>query len=384
MSSSWGSERRAIARAAGAALAPLALVAGIAGAAHARTTVRGGDVIQVGPSGVVIVHDDSTTDSLSEGRNRFRVHADVLDKGIEIDLSDEGEGVVRMFSDARIAAGDRVTGDVVALFGSAEVAGEVTGSVVAVFGSVRLEPGAKVDGDVVSIGGVLEQPEGVDVGGQIVSIGMFPFGWGPWGVPGLPIVIGFLLVGWLTSLFVGWIFALLFPQRLVRVAATASRRTAASFFLGVLSVPGSLLAMVLLVVTVIGIPLAILLPLAYGLIVYAGQISATYVLGCKLTGRPIGGGRGLLLPLVAGLSFVGLFFVLGAALGISGGVFRMASLFFTLLGCLLLMGLSCIGAGAFLLSRLGREPRDVAWPHAPAPAAPTPAWPSPATHSTGG
>jgi hypothetical protein len=271
-----------------------------------------------------------------------------------------------------VPAGERVTGDVVTLFGSSDVEGEVTGSVVAVFGSVRLLPGATVDGDVVTVGGGVEQTEGTNVGGQVVSIGLFPFNLGMWGMPGLPVMLGCIVVGWLTSLLVGWIFTLLFPQRLVRVAATASRRTAASFFLGLLSFPGSLLAIVLLVVTVIGVPIALLFPLVFGIMVYAGQLAATYVLGCKLVRRPLASGSGLLLPMVAGLTFVGAFFAIGAVLGTSPGVVRIASLFFGLLGILLVFGLSCIGAGAFLLSRFGRDPRDVVWPSATAPSAPAP------------
>lgn len=49
-------------------------------------------------------------------------------------LVDNGAGMVRLFSDARVAPGERLDGDVVAVFGSAHVAGHVTGSVVAVFG----------------------------------------------------------------------------------------------------------------------------------------------------------------------------------------------------------------------------------------------------------
>ncbi len=137
--------------------------------------------------------------------------------------------------------------------------------------------------------------------------------------------------------------------------------------------------MVLLVVTVIGLPLAFLLPLVFGIMVYAGQLAATYVLGCKLTRRPLGAGSGLLLPIVAGLTFVGAFFVIGSVLGTTPGVVRVAALFFCLLGTLLVFGLSCIGAGAFLMSRFGRDPRDVSWPEVSSPASYPGPTPSPAT-----
>ena len=118
---------------------------------------------------------------------------------------------------------------------------------------------------------------------QSVSLSFFPV---PWGVPAVPVLLGAVFMGWLVTLFAGWVFVGLFPQRLVRVATTASQRTVASFFVGLASIPGFFLLLVLLFVTVIGIPLACLLPIAYTVLQYAGQIAATYVLGCRLTNRP--------------------------------------------------------------------------------------------------
>lgn len=349
-------------------VALLALVCALAVAAPAgarvhlgsrhRMDVRGGDRIDVtsGDKTVVIHHADSTVDSVNTDDVTVHVNGDVIKKGLHIDLDDGQTGVVRMFSDVTVAADQHISGDVVALFGNVTVKGEVSGAVVAVLGSVRLEPGARVNGDAVSVGGAVDQADGADVSGQTVSVGLTPVAWG---LPGLSVMLGFTFAGWLSALFFGWLFALLFPTPFVRVAATASRRTMASFFLGLVSVPLAILAFVLLLVTVIGIPLAILMPLVYGLMIYAGQVAATYLLGCKFTGRRPGDGAGLFLPLAAGLTFVAFFFVAGAALGAATGPMRIGAVFFSLLGVLLVLGLSAIGAGAFLLSRFGRQPSEV-------------------------
>jgi hypothetical protein len=66
-----------------------------------------------------------------------------------------------------------------------------------------------------------------------------------------------------------------------------------------------------------------------------------------------------MVPLAAGMVFVALFFVVGAVLASPPGFVRTAALFFSLLGVLLLIALSTIGAGAFLLSRMGGRPSDV-------------------------
>ncbi len=290
-------------------------------------------------------------------------------------------GIVRLFSDARVGPGERVDGDVVAVFGSARIEGEVTGSTVAVFGSLDLRPGAIVHGDAVAVGGALHEGEGSKVSGQTVQVGLLPL---TQGLPGLPVVITTIALAWLVSLFFGWLAAALFPLRLARVAITSSRRTAASLALGIVSGPLMLMCTLLLMVTVIGIPIALFLPIAYVVIVYAGQIAATYVLGCKLTRRRLGEG-GVTAPLISGSLLVASIFFLGSVLCETEGVVRTAALFCLLVGVLLMVGLSTIGTGAFLLSRAGTRPTDHAgrgeFP-APAPAPPTPPAPPPMPEAT--
>jgi hypothetical protein len=160
-------------------------------------------------------------------------------------------------------------------------------------------------------------------------------------------------------MFVGWIFVLLFPSGMLRVATVVERRPAASFFLGALSVPMFFVALALLFVTVIGIPLGIMLPMLYILMGYAGQLAASSVLGARLTRRSLP--QGMLLPLFAGTAFVAVLLAAGAALSVSNGFGNPLALFFTLSGVVLLLGLGSLGTGAFLLSRFGTRPREVVW-----------------------
>lgn len=266
-----------------------------------------------------------------------------------------GSGIVRLFSDADVAAGEKVDGDVVAVFGSVTVEGEVTGSAVAVFGTMHLLPGARVRGDAVAVGGGLREDSGARVEGQTVQVGFLPL---TLGIPGLPFVLLSIVILWLISLFFGWVLAMLFPGRMTRVAVTASRRTAASLALGVASGPLMLMAMLLLMVTVVGIPIALFLPFIYIAVCYGGQLAATYVLGSKLTRQPLNGYR-IVGSLMAGSLLVASVFGFGAILWETPGAVRTAALFFLLVGALLVLGLSTIGTGAFLLSRAGSRPLDV-------------------------
>jgi hypothetical protein len=347
----------------------------------------GGSVrrISISERGIVVEREGSRDTTVRWSREdtrrvareavRERVRERIRARGGLLEVEDSGTGIVRIWSDAEVPAGKVVDGDVVAVFGSVTVAGEVSGDVVAVFGSVRLKPGAKVEGDVASIGGVLEQAEGVTIGGESVQLGLSPI---TWGLPGISVLLLAVIAGWLVSMFVGWIFALLFPSGMLRVATVVERRPAASFFLGLLSVPGFCVAVLLLCITVIGIPLGVLLPMVYALMGYLGQLAATCVLGARLTRRSLD--SGLMTPLIVGTLFVAALFGVGIALLAGEGVARTASLFLGLSGALLLLGLGTLGTGAFLLSRFGTRPHEVVWRgHAPAPAAGVSAVPPPAT-----
>jgi len=318
--------------------------------AEAADKPRHATRVTTSDDGVVVVggSDDTTFEA---GDKTVRIEH-VGHHGLHVSVDDGGSGVVRIFSDASVGPNERIVGDVVAVFGNADVSGEVSGDVVAVLGQVRLHHGATVDGDVVSVGGRLLQEDGTSVNGETVSIGLLPFAWS---LPALPILLAIVAMWWLLSAGVGWLFVRLFPVPAARVAVTCARRTALSLVIGILSLPLMFVATVLLFVTVIGIPLAILLPPMYTITSFLGQLIAGSVLGCKLMRRPITESTPLGAPLAAGALFVALFFVAAAAFSVVEAT-RFTALFFGLLGALFSLALSSIGTGAFLLSRFGSQP----------------------------
>src|SRR5439155_4262420 len=163
-----------------------------------------------------------------------------------------------------------------------------------------------VDGDVAAIGGALDQANGAVVNGESVSLGLFS--WQP-GIPTLQVLLLIVFCAWAFTLLFGWLLLLLFPRRLQRVARTAADRAGGSLVLGIASTPLVVIAVVLLLITVVGIPFALLLPFVYLFMVWAGQLAATYVLGCRLLRRATGEGNPF-APLAAGTLFVALFFAL--------------------------------------------------------------------------
>jgi hypothetical protein len=305
-----------------------------------------GSDVQIGGSGNSRVTVETGSDS--NGGHK------VVVVGPQISV-DEDDQVVRVFSDVVVKEGQRVDGDVVTVFGSSRIEGHVTGNAVAVLGSVKLGPHAVVDGDMVAILGAIDRAEGASVGGESVDIGVVP------PIPGLPALPTILLVVgllWLLSIVGGWIVSLIMPERLLRITATASRRTVGSVLLGICSLPLMVTACVLLCITVIGIPLAVLLPVAFVVICWIGQYAGAYGLGLKLMRRRLGEGP-MIAALAVGTLFVSMFFVGGALLAGPPGVTRTVALFLVAVGSLFGFSLSVIGTGAVLLSRFGSTPRDV-------------------------
>ena len=123
-------------------------------AGGARDSGRRVTRVRVSDRGIV-VDRQSIRDTTRHGREwvsprdrrerlRGRIRARGRDQDV-IEVHDGGTGIVRIWSDAYVPAGEVVDGEVVAVFGSVTVEGTVTREVVAVMGSVHLKPGARVD-----------------------------------------------------------------------------------------------------------------------------------------------------------------------------------------------------------------------------------------------
>lgn len=392
-------------RRAGVALLALATIAALAVPAEARVRVKvdanTDSTVSRSRGTRVTVDRGGVTVQDAAGHTVAAISSDSDSFGSGAIVVDDGNGIVRFLSDAEVKAGERIDGDVVALAGNVKVAGQVTGSVVAVFGGITIDKAAKVDGDAVSVlgglrsagevtgnavsvlggfqlidaarvggdavcvGGTAEESDSSSVAGQVVSLGFLPL---TLGLPVLATVLSFIAIGWLLSVLFGWFFAALFPGRLARIAVTSSRRTVLSIVVALGAGLAWPVAAILLISTIIGAPIGILLFVIVPVAQYAGQLAGTYVLGCKLLRRRLGEG-GALGPIVAGSSLIALFFVAGALLWMKPGISTAVAVFLFLVGILLQIGLSTIGTGALLLSRMGARPHDLPGEPEAAPAA---------------
>ncbi len=207
---------------------------------------------------------------------------------------------VRIGSNVAVSEHERIDGAVVAILGSVQVDGEVREEVVAVGGSVRLGPKAQVRGDVVSVGGRIEIDPQARVQGVINEVAIaWPQGWDHVSVsPGIqaPVWPGrdwwagmsYLATSVRLGLIglLGVIAVLLGGRTYERVRREVERTPWQALLVGVgtqlLLLPLVLLVCVTLLVSVIGIPLLALVPIALVVLV------ALWLLGFAAVGERIG------------------------------------------------------------------------------------------------
>lgn len=226
-------------------------------------------------------HDRSGWRSRHGRHARHEYGSEVVNIGADSNLrrGETADSVVSVFgsSSSDGAAGDvvsvlgdtRVTGtvsdDAVAVLGSTYVDGKVHGDAVAVLGNMELGPNAEIDGNVVAIGGVLQRDPAAIVHGNVQDIfGSFGnVGWlRTWihhcllyGRP-LALVHG---LGWawglaftFLALYAG--LALLFREGLTRCVQTFEAQPGRAVLAALIAMLLTPVLVVLLCVTVIGIP----------------------------------------------------------------------------------------------------------------------------------
>ena len=189
---------------------------------------------------------------------------------------------VHIGSSIVVGEDELVTDPVVAIGGSVTVLGRVDDDVVAVGGSVRLGPKARVRGDVTAVGGHVDQEKGATIGGTVNEVRIGPqFNFRPWHVfdgmwfDGWDVVSdGFRLLGTVMRVSLVLLLALLVTliaaRPVQRISDRVRRDPWLSGFTGLLAqllfIPVLVLTIVVLAVSIIGIPLLLLVP--FGIVAF--------------------------------------------------------------------------------------------------------------------
>jgi len=340
-----------------------------------------------------------------------RVEVDVPVGVGRIKVRGSGDDRVSIGRSIRVAKGERagevvcvgcsvdIEGEVddnaVAVGGSVRVAGMVGGDAVAVGGSVLVEDGGLVEGEGVSIGGSTETRGSGAIEGDISSIGIggpWLHGWsGGWRSPWSAfsdfgrLVSALVRTGVLALLAVLGVL-LARPGVEVAAARVASEPWKAAFaglLAQLLFLPVLILVVVVLAVSIIGIPLLVLVPFALCALVVAnflGYVGVARILGGGAERQLRWSASSVALSVVVGVVLIQGLSLFGRALSLPGG--WLAVLGFTIvgLGFFVKYVVWTMGLGAMTLAALSgdwRRPRmaSAALPPPPAVEPPEPGEP---------
>jgi cytoskeletal protein CcmA (bactofilin family) len=327
------------------------------------TGVAAAESVQ-GVAGTVVVGADETVDGVEAVAGtlivRGTVTGDVSAAAGTVHVTETG----RVGGDVEVAAGavridGRVDGDVSAGAGTfdvtetarigghveagagyASVDGRIGGDVTVGAETVVLGPNAQVGGDVRYDAATLTRDPGATVEGSVVRETR--------GQPGGTAVVGTVLGAvyeLLANLLFGVILLFAFPDFSAGVASRVGSSPVRTGGVGLLALVGVPVGLVLLVITLVGIPLAAVGAVAFAGAVWAGLVYGQYAVGVRALAAVDRGGRWS--ALVGGL--VG--FALLGAVPVLGGLLELGAL---LLG----LGALVLGLRDAYRHRSGDGPSD--------------------------
>ena len=313
---------------------------------------------------------------------------------VERDRYARGGARVRIGGDVWVKSDEWIGDAVVAVLGSVRVDGRVDGDVVSVGGGVQLGPQAIVRGEVVSVGGAVERAPGARVGGQIneVRIGMPSFSphlrfWprGDWSWFGsslgatTDLLATLARMGILALLVVA--LATVFPAPVTRVSNRVSAEPWRAGLVGLaaqlLFVPVLIITVLVLAISIVGIPLLLLVPFAVVaflfafLLGFAGTASATgQLIARRFGGHPLK----LVVAALVGLAVIWALTAIARFAGLTGLPVRIVLSVVLVAGVIVEYVAWTVGLGGVLVSRFGR--RDIEVPNPPPSVTPPPVEPS--------
>ncbi len=351
------------------AIAVLALAAWAGSAWAGKIRVLGTDTLNVSTSArphpghvrVDITTDGSDTNAIEIHPGRIHAHGN-------------GNDLVRMGEDITIEENQVVSGDVVSIGGNVTVRGKVRGDAVSIGGNVKLEGTGSIEGDAVSIGGSVQRGPEAHLGGQNVGMRFVPMGL--LGLARPHRRFGFLsvtlhLVWMLFLLLAAWIVVGLAERRVRVTAAYVETHLWWSLGTGLAVLILYPVAFLLLCVTIVGIPLALISPVALLLALIVGGLIVASLVGLRLIGGNATDRAGLIRAVLLGVVLFEGVPLIASLLRLASGPLHFLGIAVAVFGEAVIFVSASIGLGAIILSRFGRVQPAPAAPVAPAvPAGP--------------
>ena len=285
------------------------------------------------------------------------------------------DDVLRIGSSVTIDNDERVRGDVAVIGGSLRVDGEVTGNIVVIGGAARFGPEAEVRGEVTIVGGSLNRAPTAELRGGVTHVAVGPFtravGVGNWFPNSWPFGrrVGLLSGGWdlagtaMRLFFLALLASLAFflargpVERVARRArAEPVKAGLVGFLAQFLFVPLMVVTVVLLAISLVGIPLLLLIPfvlVAILVLLVFGFSGVVLGLGDLIRSRMGSTGTATYASVWAGIALLLVPTLAGEAMELFGGVFAALGVLMALTGLFVEYAAWTAGLGALLLNRFG-------------------------------
>ena len=254
--------------------------------AVAEPTMQAVPPVPVVPTAPEAKKDDASAKK-SSGRGEDRT---VFGSNVRIEADETVKDLTVFGGNVELAG--RVTSDLTVFGGNVHVVpgGHVDGDATLLGGNLHLDEGTGVDGDVSLLGGNMDKSPSAKVGGTVEHkkdkhIGLSIGDDNRPGVMGFVGTVGHRLTSMAILFVFGTILLALAAGRMEGMRVEIASRPMRTFALGVVSFFGTILAAIVLCVTIIGIPLAAVGVLLAVLGGYAGVTAALTTLGAAVLGH---------------------------------------------------------------------------------------------------
>ena len=281
----------------------------------------------------------------------------------------EGD-IVKFGKDITVEEGEKIPGDVVCIGGDVYIKGTVEGSVVSIGGDVFLSSTGVIEKDATSIGGDVKKEPGAIIKGQTQGLSFLPgdfFGFHPITFWNRGIGFLFTLLMILFLFFLSIVALALVPKNVQKIKDEISRNAWKSALIGFLGEILILPVFILLLITIIGIPVAFLiLPLFILIAMILGYTSVSLIVGEKLKQNTNLKPQTQMLTLALGILAVEFISLFASFLRVFCGLFSPLCLIFAILGFMITYVVFTIGFGGAILTLLGTRPKEKPVPFTPA------------------
>jgi hypothetical protein len=326
--------------------------------------------IEIGDEGVIV---------RTPGEKRTQmISKSLIIAGDSIDLSEldsaliniESGSIIKFGEPINVAVGELVDGDLVSFGAPITVAGLVHGDVIVIGDMVHVRSSGVIRGDVHTYGGSIKQDPGGQIRGQRVGVEPFYFRTKlPTAIfthplrsfvaSGVPLMISIIF-----SLILAVLVTMIVPRNVERIRGTIEKGPGKSFLIGFIASILFMPLFLLLCITIIGLPVAlIVLPIVYFVVEVMGFAGISLWVGRKLqrgssstlpspAARVAVGALILELPLI----FAWVFTFIGNIITPLQWPFQIIGLIIVVLGAIILTVATVFGMGAAIWSRLGRQP----------------------------